>query len=85
MKLWRITASRLRTMTPRELARLQTFPDDWVFEGGSNRLAQLQVGNAVPVLFARRLAENLRAAVEAAETGANFADLDRGDGQLLLA
>jgi DNA (cytosine-5)-methyltransferase 1 len=55
-KLWRISASRLRSMTHREFARLQTFPDDWEFLGNSLRDVQLQIGNAVPVEFARRLA-----------------------------
>lgn len=62
--LWRISASRLRAMTPRELARLQTFPDDWVFEGTTQRDVQLQIGNAVPVNFATSLATNVAAALD---------------------
>jgi len=63
--LWRIQASRMRTFTAREYARLQTFPDDWVFSGANKREFQLQIGNAVPVAFAKRIAESVRQALEA--------------------
>lgn len=63
-KLWRISASRLRPFTAREYARLQTFPDDWIFYGNNKREIQLQIGNAVPVIFAKRIAESIREALE---------------------
>lgn len=63
-KLWRISASRLRPFTAREYARLQTFPDDWIFYGNNKREIQLQIGNAVPVVFAKRIAESIREALE---------------------
>jgi len=74
VKLWRIAASRLRSFTHREYARLQTFPDDWVFCGASKRDIQLQIGNAVPVSFAECLARNVRLALEAMEKGRDFMD-----------
>jgi len=59
--LWRISASRLRSFTDREYARLQTFPDSWVFHGGNKRHIHKQIGNAVPVQFACRIARFLAA------------------------
>ncbi len=63
--LWRIQAKRMRTFTAREYARLQTFPDDWAFAGNNKREFQLQIGNAVPVAFAKRIAKSVREALEA--------------------
>lgn len=63
-KLWRISASKLRPFTHREYARLQTFPDDWVFYGNNQREIQLQIGNAVPVVFAKKIAQCVREALE---------------------
>lgn len=66
-KLWRIRADHLRPFTVREYARLQTFPDDWEFFGNNKRELQLQVGNAVPVLFAKKIAMQVREALEVAD------------------
>lgn len=63
-KLWRISASKLRPFTAREYARLQTFPDDWIFEGDNKRDIQLQIGNAVPVVFAKEIAMAVRNILE---------------------
>lgn len=48
-----------RVPTARESARLQSFPDWFIFQGG--KTSQLkQIGNAVPPLMARWLANNIR-------------------------
>ncbi len=44
-----------RALTVRELARIQTFPDNFIFKGTSISQQQ-QVGNAVPPIFAEGLA-----------------------------
>ena len=53
-----------RSLSPREIARLQTFPDDYYFESISGKPSRTsafkQIGNAVPVLLAEKIALALR-------------------------
>lgn len=52
-----------RSLTPREGARIQTFPDSYIFSG-DRRSQCIQVGNAVPPLMAAKLADCVRHFIE---------------------
>jgi DNA (cytosine-5)-methyltransferase 1 len=54
----RIKDGSLRYFSVRECARLQTFPDDWVFEGSWTE-AMRQLGNAVPVNLSTGIASQV--------------------------
>ena len=56
--------TQCRSFTPRECARIQTFPDNFFFHGSMQKQYE-QVGNAVPVYLSRQIAGVLQNILEA--------------------
>ena len=54
-----IHPTQSRGLSPREAARIQTFPDDFVFYGPQNSWYK-QIGNAVPVKLAKAIGEEVK-------------------------
>lgn len=65
-----------RTLSQREAARLQTFPDSFEFKGSLNAINN-QIGNAVPALLAYQIAKEI-------PFKGQFVDLFSGAGGLAL-
>lgn len=61
-----------RGITFREAARLQSFPDDFIFLGNWDDI-DLQIGNAVPPLLAEAIAHTIRTALDCAKSPASCA------------
>ncbi|EJO5349451.1 DNA (cytosine-5-)-methyltransferase [Clostridium botulinum] len=53
-----IHINKMRRLSVRECAMIQTFPDDFIFTGSLNRM-YTQVGNAVPILLAEKIAKEI--------------------------
>ena len=54
-----IHPNKKRRMSVRECAIIQTFPDDFVFTGSLGNMYK-QIGNAVPVLMAKKVAKEIK-------------------------
>lgn len=66
-----------RTISHREAARLQSFPDNFVFSGSQRAVCQ-QIGNAVPPLLAMQVAEALGSAGDMVDVFAGCGGLSLG-------
>lgn len=58
--------ARDRVMTPRELARLQSFPDGYLFCGSKGDILK-QIGNAVPPILAKAIGLSVRGTLDLLE------------------
>lgn len=54
-----IHPNQIRAITPREAARIQSFPDDYLFWGAYLK-TYMQIGNAVPTMMARGIAKVIK-------------------------
>jgi DNA (cytosine-5)-methyltransferase 1 len=66
-------SSQARTISVREAARLQSFPDAFTFAGSMNS-AFRQIGNAVPPLLSVAVARELKTGLDAAVSGSQDTD-----------
>lgn len=53
-----------RRLSVRECARIQTFPDDFIFYYNDVATAYKMIGNAVPVNLAKAVAEQIKNSLE---------------------
>ncbi|MGM9777666.1 MAG: DNA cytosine methyltransferase [Prevotella sp.] len=61
---WAVHPSENRYVTPREMARLQSFPDSFDFSHVAKKYQFRQIGNAVPPLMARYIAESVKSMID---------------------
>ena len=72
---WYIHPREDRTLSIREAARIQTFPDRFRFAGHPSSRYQ-QIGNAVPPLLALAIASSVRSALDDEKTGDGTVERD---------
>ncbi|MBQ3321197.1 DNA cytosine methyltransferase, partial [Candidatus Saccharibacteria bacterium] len=59
-----IHINKMRRLSVRECALIQTFPEDFLFCGKTIGVMHKQIGNAVPVLLAKQIAECVKAELD---------------------
>ncbi len=59
-----IHVNKMRRLSVRECAIIQTFPNDFIFSGNNIGIMYKQIGNAVPVLLAKKIAECVKYTLE---------------------
>jgi DNA (cytosine-5)-methyltransferase 1 len=69
--------SQHRPITHREAARIQSFPDDFIFKGSKTEIAR-QIGNAVPPLLAQAIADEVVSCLEQKTSLAYVAETNEG-------
>lgn len=72
-----------RPLNVREYARIQTFPDDWQFQGSTNAQYK-QIGNAVPVNLGYHVGRCLVAMLEGKKDDVTMEIADAFEGRTLL-
>lgn len=61
---WAVHPIENRYVTPREMARLQSFPDTFDFSHVAKKYQFRQIGNAVPPLMAKYIAESVKSMID---------------------
>ena len=61
-----IHPGQARGLTPREAARVQSYPDDYFFRGPYTK-TYMQIGNSVPPLLSRTIAKVIKKYIKAGE------------------
>jgi DNA (cytosine-5)-methyltransferase 1 len=71
-----------RSLTPREAARLQGFPDAYIFAGSRSEQCKL-IGNAVPVQLAKELGTAIRRHLKQRKAKVRLFNIPKGNGYQL--
>lgn len=78
-----IHPTQVRSLTPREAARVQTFPDTFKFSGSRSHVFT-QIGNAVPPLVGRKVGLGILRFFAQAETKDHRAQLDDSEREKIV-